>query len=306
MRSRRRPRRWAAGWSTNGRRCPTRKSWWAAPPISSSGWGLLLVYFVLAGQYESWITPGAVILAVPLALLGTVGALQGGRPGQQHLCPDRAGAADRALGQERDSDRRDGPRRPGRRQEHHRGGRRSRARPVPAHSDDFLCLHPRACCRWCWPPAPAPARANPSALPSPRACSPRPAWPCSSCPRSMWCCNGSPSAKAPRLAKPPKLRQKQFPRGNLPNDHTYEQPCLAPRRLSADGLQICQGHRTARPQLCDRHQARHHLRGRLRTRRPEDPTRGRHPLWSARTGWPGQRAPLRNFPEPRSACAQAG
>jgi HAE1 family hydrophobic/amphiphilic exporter-1 len=38
---------------------------------------ILLVYFVLAGQYESWITPGAVILAVPLALLGTVGALLG-------------------------------------------------------------------------------------------------------------------------------------------------------------------------------------------------------------------------------------
>jgi HAE1 family hydrophobic/amphiphilic exporter-1 len=37
--------------------------------------GILLVYLVLAGQYESWITPGAVILAVPLALLGTVGAL---------------------------------------------------------------------------------------------------------------------------------------------------------------------------------------------------------------------------------------
>ena len=37
---------------------------------------LLLVYFVLAGQYESWITPGAVILSVPLALLGTVGALK--------------------------------------------------------------------------------------------------------------------------------------------------------------------------------------------------------------------------------------
>ena len=36
---------------------------------------ILLVYFVLAGQYESWITPAAVILAVPLALLGTVGAL---------------------------------------------------------------------------------------------------------------------------------------------------------------------------------------------------------------------------------------
>ncbi len=36
---------------------------------------ILLVYFVLAGQYESWITPAAVILAVPLALLGTVSAL---------------------------------------------------------------------------------------------------------------------------------------------------------------------------------------------------------------------------------------
>lgn len=36
---------------------------------------MLLVYFVLAGQYESWILPFAVLLAVPLALLGTVGAL---------------------------------------------------------------------------------------------------------------------------------------------------------------------------------------------------------------------------------------
>jgi hydrophobic/amphiphilic exporter-1 (mainly G- bacteria), HAE1 family len=36
---------------------------------------LLLVYFVLAGQYESWILPLAVILGVPLALLGVVGAL---------------------------------------------------------------------------------------------------------------------------------------------------------------------------------------------------------------------------------------
>jgi hydrophobic/amphiphilic exporter-1 (mainly G- bacteria), HAE1 family len=39
------------------------------------GLAILLVYFVLAGQYESWILPLAVILGVPLALLGTVGAL---------------------------------------------------------------------------------------------------------------------------------------------------------------------------------------------------------------------------------------
>jgi hydrophobic/amphiphilic exporter-1 (mainly G- bacteria), HAE1 family len=39
------------------------------------GLSLLLVFFVLAGQYESWILPLAVLLAVPLALIGTVGAL---------------------------------------------------------------------------------------------------------------------------------------------------------------------------------------------------------------------------------------
>jgi HAE1 family hydrophobic/amphiphilic exporter-1 len=39
------------------------------------GLAMVLVYFVLAGQYESWILPFSVLLAVPLALLGTVAAL---------------------------------------------------------------------------------------------------------------------------------------------------------------------------------------------------------------------------------------
>jgi HAE1 family hydrophobic/amphiphilic exporter-1 len=38
---------------------------------------LALVYFVLAGQYENWITPLAVLFAVPLAVLGTVLAMKG-------------------------------------------------------------------------------------------------------------------------------------------------------------------------------------------------------------------------------------
>jgi HAE1 family hydrophobic/amphiphilic exporter-1 len=38
---------------------------------------LLLVYLVLAGQYESWFRPLAVILAVPIALVGPVAALRG-------------------------------------------------------------------------------------------------------------------------------------------------------------------------------------------------------------------------------------
>ena len=38
---------------------------------------ILLVYLCLAGQYESWIAPLAVILAVPLALIGPAVALSG-------------------------------------------------------------------------------------------------------------------------------------------------------------------------------------------------------------------------------------
>jgi HAE1 family hydrophobic/amphiphilic exporter-1 len=39
------------------------------------GLALLLVYLVLAGQYESWFAPVSVILAVPLSFLGPVIAL---------------------------------------------------------------------------------------------------------------------------------------------------------------------------------------------------------------------------------------
>ena len=39
------------------------------------GLSLLLVFLVLAGQFENWLTPLAVILAVPLALVGTAWAL---------------------------------------------------------------------------------------------------------------------------------------------------------------------------------------------------------------------------------------
>lgn len=36
---------------------------------------LILVYMILAGQYENWFTPASIILSVPLALIGTVMAL---------------------------------------------------------------------------------------------------------------------------------------------------------------------------------------------------------------------------------------
>ncbi len=41
------------------------------------GLAMLLVYLVLAGQYESWYAPVSVILAVPLSLLGPMAVLTG-------------------------------------------------------------------------------------------------------------------------------------------------------------------------------------------------------------------------------------
>jgi HAE1 family hydrophobic/amphiphilic exporter-1 len=53
----------------------------AAPGYSSGeallvfGMAVLLVYLVLAAQYEDWLTPLAVILVVPLGMLGAVAAI---------------------------------------------------------------------------------------------------------------------------------------------------------------------------------------------------------------------------------------
>ena len=57
---------------SNGARCPIRRRSPAICSITGFALSVLLVYLVLAGQYESWILPLAVISAVPLALLGPV------------------------------------------------------------------------------------------------------------------------------------------------------------------------------------------------------------------------------------------
>ena len=74
------------------------------------GLAMLLVYLVLAGQYESWFTPLSVILSVPLALARPGRRAERRAARQQPLCADRPRAADRAVGQERDPDRRGGAR----------------------------------------------------------------------------------------------------------------------------------------------------------------------------------------------------
>jgi len=59
------------------------------------GFALLLVYLCLAGQYESWIAPLSVLLAVPLSFARAGRRLGRPRTGQQPLHADRPRAADR-------------------------------------------------------------------------------------------------------------------------------------------------------------------------------------------------------------------
>ena len=105
---------------------------------------LLLVYLVLAGQYESWYAPLSIILSVPLALVGPVLVLKGLRIDNNLYTQIGLILLDRALGQERHPDRRGGARASRARQPvGHRCGDRCRPRPVPADPDDVVCLHPR-------------------------------------------------------------------------------------------------------------------------------------------------------------------
>ena len=108
------------------------------------GLALLLVYLVLAGQYESWYAPISVILAVPLSLLGPMIGADGTADREQPLYPDRHHPADRAVGQERHPDRRGGAGTARARPQAAAGIRgRGGARAVPADPDDVVRLHPR-------------------------------------------------------------------------------------------------------------------------------------------------------------------
>ena len=67
---------------------------------------VLLVFLVLAAQYESLSLPLAVILIVPMVLLSAITGVELTQRRQQHLHPDRPDRAGRARRQERHPDRR--------------------------------------------------------------------------------------------------------------------------------------------------------------------------------------------------------
>ena len=67
---------------------------------------VVLVFLVLAAQYESWSLPLAVILVVPMCLLCSIAGVHHGADGHQHLHPGRLRRAGRPGVQERHPDRR--------------------------------------------------------------------------------------------------------------------------------------------------------------------------------------------------------
>ena len=70
------------------------------------GFAVVMVFLVLAAQYESWSLPLAVILVVPMCLLSAIVGVSVDGQGHQHLHADRLRGAGRPGQQERDPDRR--------------------------------------------------------------------------------------------------------------------------------------------------------------------------------------------------------
>ena len=111
------------------------------------GLAVVMVFLVLAAQYESWSLPLAVILVVPMCLLSAIIGVRIAQDGYQHFHAHRFRRAGRVGEQERDFDRRI-------RQAETRSRRTAAASdagsmPIAFAADchDVAGLHSRACCR---------------------------------------------------------------------------------------------------------------------------------------------------------------
>ena len=96
--------RWAS--TTSGMSYQEQVAAQGVPPSVIFAFSLLVVFLILAAQYESWTLPFSVLLGVPIAVFGAFAALWLRGYRQQRLRPDRPGDADRPGGQERHPDRR--------------------------------------------------------------------------------------------------------------------------------------------------------------------------------------------------------
>ena len=103
----------------------------------------IMVFLILAAQYEKWSLPVGVLLAVPFAIFGALVAiwLRGHR--KQHLLSDRPDHADRAGRQKRDPDLRVRGAEPQGRASRPRCGAHGGTRAAAADRHDLLRIHPR-------------------------------------------------------------------------------------------------------------------------------------------------------------------
>ena len=85
---------------------PTRRRSRAAPPCIALGLAAIMVFLILAAQYEQWSLPLSVLLALPFGTFGALAAVLAARADERRLLPDRPGDAARPGGEERDPDRR--------------------------------------------------------------------------------------------------------------------------------------------------------------------------------------------------------
>ena len=147
---------------------------------------LLIVYLVLAAQYESWVLPFIILLGVPLAVVGGLGAQLARGLANDVFCQVGLvmliglAAKNSILIVEFAEQLR------GRGMRIARGRGRGRAHPAAPDPDDLVRLHPRRASPWPSPPARAPGRASRSAPRSSAACSPRPCSRSSSSRCSTW------------------------------------------------------------------------------------------------------------------------
>ena len=92
--------------ASRGRGSRSRRSRPARRPVYIFALSIVLVYLVLAAQYESWMLPFIILLGVPLAVFGALGAQLLRGFVERRLLPGRPRHADRAGGEELDPDRR--------------------------------------------------------------------------------------------------------------------------------------------------------------------------------------------------------
>ncbi len=160
---------------------------------------LIVVFLCLAALYESWSIPTAILLAVPLGVIGAVLATQCARPRARHLFPGGDADDDRTCLEERDPDRRVRQGECRSRHARDRGHAARGARPPAPDPDDLARLRLRRAAAGAWPPAPVPARSARSAPACSAAWWPAPSSASSSFRCSSWWCSACFTACRTRI-----------------------------------------------------------------------------------------------------------